>query len=217
MKFRYFLSAGLVLAVSITAIGQSRPPMFDPLFGITYDLNRIHFERAPASIGQLCSDLRGRKLWVYAEWSIDKTKYFIVSGYIVNHPDGPGKGDISPDEDGVAVALQGSQCTTDGADWTMSGEIDANRKEKLPDAFPEELPGHRAPRICDKYGTCHYAVRSRQAEAILEGLASDALERFSKAFGGKQAFLSAFQQSVRHPDLVEPVLRSRLDEYRKSN
>jgi hypothetical protein len=214
MKLRTFLGMSLVLVGSMTAVAQSKHPMFDPLFALSYDPQLVHFELAPASITQLCSDLRGRKLWVYAEWTSGETKYFIVSGFIVNHPDGPGKGDISPDETGVAVALQGSKCTTDGADWTMSGEIAVNGKAKLPDAFPEALPGHRAPAICDKYGTCHYAVRSRQAEAVLEGLASDALERFSKAYGGKQGFLSVLQKSRAHPDLP-PVLRGRLDEYRK--
>jgi len=214
MKYRNVLSAGLLLAGSLTAVAQTKHPMFDPLFAMSYDPQLIHFELAPASIGQLCSDLRGRKLWVYAEWTSGETKYFIVSGFIVNHPDGPGKGDISPDEDGVAVALQGSKCTTDDAAWVMSGEIDANGKAKLPEAFPEALPGHGAHRVCDKYGTCHYEVRSHQAEAVLEGLASDVLERFSKAYGGKQGFLSVLQKSGPHPDLP-PVLRSRLDEYRK--
>lgn len=216
MKLRNFLSTSLILVGSMTAVAQSRHPMFDPLFAISYDPQRVHFDLAPASISESCKDLRGRKLWVYAEWNSDETKYFIVSGFIVNHPDGPGKGDISPDEDGVAVALRGSQCTIDDAAWTMSGQVDNAQKTKLPDAFQESLPGHGAPRICDKYGTCHYAVRSRQAEAILRGLASDALERFSKAFGGKQAFLNLLQKSGSHPDL-SPVLRSRLDEYRKSN
>lgn len=196
------------------AVAQSKPPMFDPLFAISYDPQQVRFELAPASIGESCKDLTGRKLWVYAEWSSGETKYFIVSGFIVNHPDGPGKGSISPDEDGVAVAIRGSKCTTDDAGWTMSGQLDANGKAKLPETFTEELPGHGAPKVCDKYGTCHYAVRSRQAETVLEGLASNALERFSKAFGGKQAFLSVLQKSGSHPDLP-PVLRSRLDEYRK--
>jgi hypothetical protein len=214
MKLRNFLSAGLVLAGSVMSVAQSKPPMFDPLFAISYDPQQVHFEPAPASIGESCKDLTGRKLWVYAEWSSGETKYFIVSGFIVNHPDGPGKGTISPDEDGVAVAIRGSKCTTDDAAWTMSGQLDANGKAKLPETFAEELPGHGAPKVCDKYGTCHYVVRSRQAETVLEGLASNALERFSKAFGGKQAFIGVLQKSGSHPDL-SPVLRSRLDDYRK--
>jgi hypothetical protein len=215
--FRYFLSAAVVLVASFQGVAESRPPMIAPLFPISYDPQRVHFEPAPPSVGQFCGDLKGRRLWVYASWSSGETNYFILSGYLVSHPDGPGPGSIEPDPTGIAVAIRGSKCTTDAADWVMSGQVDPTQKAKLPEAVSEMLPGHGAPSVCDKYGTCHYAVRSRQAEAVLEGLASDALERFSKAFGGKQAFLSAFQQSVRHPDLVEPVLRSRLDEYRKSN
>lgn len=214
MKLRYLLCAGLVLVGSMTAVAQSKHPMFDPLFAISYDPQRVDFELAPASIGESCHDLRGRKLWVYAEWSSGETKYFIVSGFIVNHPDGPGQGSISPDEDGVAVAIRGAKCTTDDAAWTLSGVLDMNGKANLPETFPEELPGHGAPRVCDKYGTCHYVVRSRQAEAVLEGLASDAMERFGKAFGGKQVFLSTLQKSGPHTDLP-PVLRNQLDVYRK--
>ena len=214
MKLRCVLVTGLVLAGSIMASAQAKHPMFDPLFAIGYDPQQVHFELAPAVISESCKDLRGRKLWVYAESSSGDTKYFIVSGFIVNHPDGPGQGSISPDEDGVAVAIRGAKCTIDDAAWTMSGVFDTAGKANLPETIPEGLPGHGAPRVCDKYGTCHYAVRSRQAETILERLASDALERFTKAFGGKQAFLSALQKSGAHSDLP-PVLRSRLDEYRK--
>lgn len=189
--------------------------MIAPLFPISYDPQHVHFEPAPPSIGQFCSDLKGRKLWVYASWSSEETKYFIVSGYLVSHPDGPGPVSIEPDPTGIAVALQGSKCITDAADWVMSGQLDASQQAKLPETSQGILPGHGAPSICDKYGTCHYNIPSHHAEAILEGLASNALQRFSEAFGGKQAFLTAFEKSVRHPDLIEPVLRVQLDEYRK--
>lgn len=215
MRFRHFLIAGAILAASFHGVAQSRPPMVAPLFPISYNPQLVHFEPAPPFIGQFCADLKGRKLWVYSSWNSGDTKYFIVSGYLVSHPDGPGPGSIEPDPTGIAVALRGAKCTTDAADWVMSGQVDP--KGKLLEASSVPLPGHGAPSVCDKYGTCHYVVRSRQEKKVLEGLASDALERFSKAFGGKQAFLSTFRQSVRHPDLVEPVLRSRLDEYRKSN
>lgn len=214
MKLHRVLVPGLILAGSIMALAQAKHRMFDPLFAISYDPQQVHFELTSAAISELCKDLRGRKLWVYAESSSGDTKYFIVSGFIVNHPDGPGQGSTSPDEDGVAVAIRGTKCTTDDAAWTMSGVLDTAGKANLPETIPEELPGHGAPRVCDKYGTCHYVVRSRQAEAVLKGLAADALERFGRAFGGKQAFLSALQKSESHPDLP-PVLRSRLDEYRK--
>jgi hypothetical protein len=215
VKFRHFLNAVVILAASLQGVAQSRPLMVAPLFPISYDPQRVHFEPAPPSIGQFCGDLKGRKLWVYSSWRSGETKYFIVSGYLVGHPDGPGPGSIEPDPTGIAVALQGTKCTTDAADWVMSGEVDAPQSPKLPETTSEVLPGHGAPNVCDKYGTCHYNVRSRQEEAVLEGLASNALERFSEAFGGKQAFLSVFKQSVRHPDLIEPVLRTSLDEYRK--
>lgn len=96
----------------------------------------------------------------------------------------------------------------------MSGTLGAEGKASLPEALPEELPGHGAPRLCDRSGTCHFVVRSQQAEAVLEGLASDAMERFCKAFGGKQAFLNALQKSGPHSDLA-PVLHDQLEAYRK--
>jgi hypothetical protein len=185
--------------------------MFDPLFAITYDPQKIHFDSAPVAIGRLCKALRGNNVWVYAEWGSADTRYYIVSGFFRYEG-----GSVAPDEDGIAIAIRGSKCTTADAAWTMSGELAANATGKLPEAFAESIPGLGAPRICDKYGTCHYAVHSRQAEAVLEGLASDALERYSKAFGGKQAFLDALRKSTASPD-IPPVLRRRLDEYRKSN
>jgi len=214
MRFKVCLSATVLFAASTIAMAQSKVPMFDPLFAISYDPQVTHFEQAPETIGRLCKDLRGRKLWIYAEWRDKETTYYIVSGFIVNHPDGPGKGDVSPDEDGVAVAIQGEKCTTDDAVWTLSGWSDTNPAARLPEAFPESLPGKGAPRVCDKSGSCHYAVRSLHAQSILEGLASDALERFSKAFGGKKEFLDRIQKTGAHLD-IPPVLRHQLDEYRK--
>jgi len=215
MNFRKCLIAGTLLMQGMLALAQAKPPMFDPLFGITYDLKRVQFESAPPVVNRLCGpDMRMRHLFIYAKWIANGTDYYIVSGYAVNHPDGPGKDNISPDEDGIAVAIHGTKCTTDDAGWVMSGQNDSNEEAKLPPTFPESLPGHGARRVCDRDGNCHYMVRSREAQAILDGLASDALDRYSKAFGGKQLFLDALSRSASHTNLLAPVLRRHVEEYR---
>jgi len=217
--FRHFIYVSLTLAGTIAMAAQSRTAMYDPLFYITYDPHRIHFELAPPVIGQLCgADLRTRKLWVYAKWITKDADYYIVSGFIVNHPDGPGKGDISPDPDGIAVAIRGTKCVAEDALWVMSGEAESDQKAALPETFPEALPGDGAPAVCERGGNkCHYLIRSREARAILDGLASDALGRFSRAFGGKTEFLNAYDRSTHNPDFIVPVIRSHIEEYRKSN
>ena len=49
-------------------MAQARQMMDDSLFGIPYNPQVVHFEDPPKIIGELCPDLRNRKLWVYAQW-----------------------------------------------------------------------------------------------------------------------------------------------------
>src|SRR5258707_1362169 len=91
-------------------------PMADPLFGITYNPQEVHFEEAPASVSQLCRMLRGRKLWVYARSKRAGSEYFIVSGLARIRPDGPGPSHYEADF-GTAVRILSRRCTTDDAKW----------------------------------------------------------------------------------------------------
>jgi hypothetical protein len=159
--------------------------MDDPLFGISYDPQKVHFEEAPALISKVCPSLRGRKLWVYARSKAADTEYFIVSGYVKFRPDGPGPAGIEPDF-GVAISLRGTSCTTDQAEYFLRGEIN---------------PARRATPI-------------KVSEDILNAIVADALNRYSKAFGGKTNFLELLSGDHSREGLP-PVLQRQLEQFEK--
>jgi len=221
MKLSQYISLIVSLvtltAATLAATGQGRPErpdMVAPLYDIEYIASSVHFDPAPASITSLCHEFKGRSLWLYAAYRTNDAEYYVVSGYIpeTNKDDKyatelPGTGDI--------VALKGGHCAVRDTVWTFSGTIDPSKRNALPATFPEVLPGLDASPLCDNSGSCHYEIRSRQAEAILNGLADDAIARSAKAFGGKQRFLKRLHKL--HPDYDElaPILRDRIKEYAK--
>jgi hypothetical protein len=164
----YLLVIIFALWVGGETVTRSAQPMADPLFGISYNPQRVHFEEAPKSISVLCAGLRDRKLWVYARWDTPETQYFIVSGFMKFWPDGPGRPGTEPDL-GIAVALHAGGCTEDNPEWLLWG-----------DARPVGVP----PPL----------TRSKD---VLIGLVTDALERYAKAFGGKANFLKQLSPSDR--------------------
>jgi hypothetical protein len=203
-----FLLSGCVLAM-----GQSQLPMEAPPFYIDYDPAKIHFDPAPAKILRLCPFLRKHRmdLRLYASWKDSVAEYFVVNGYIPATEESPKSTD---DMGGTAVAIQGTKCTEDNAGWTFSAQIDSSQNATLPEASKEALPGYNGPRIC-VHGDCHYVIRSRHDMAVLDGLLSDALARFSIAFGGKDRFLAALNQSIHDRSLLDPIVRERLEEFEK--
>jgi hypothetical protein len=142
--------------------------MDDPLFGISYDPQRVHFEQAPRSIAELCPDLRNRKLWVFARWDSKDTQYFIVSGFIRTHSDGTNRQGSQP-AFGTAVSLHGGMCTEDQSEYFLRGEVNP------------------------AYG----ATPIRVTDVILREIARDVLQRYAKAFGSKAEFLKQLSSSDR--------------------
>ncbi len=159
--------------------------MGDPLFGVTYDVAKVHFEGAPSSVSQLCSELRGRRrMWLYAAWDTPQAHYLVVSGLIQVHRDGSSKEPPSFEPDaGVAVELRGTQCRLSSVDWLFSEKVN---------------PDPRAPKI---------------TQQILNGLVSDALRRYVAAFGGRQNFLREIEKSHVELDDLSPVLRRQLQTF----
>jgi hypothetical protein len=88
----------VLLSIATCATGAQ---IRDPIFGIAYDPNTVHFEVAPAAISRACPDLRTPAskgdLRVYAHFRNGNTDYYIVQGTF--------------DDFGTAVAIRGSQCT----------------------------------------------------------------------------------------------------------
>jgi hypothetical protein len=56
--------------------------MTDPLFGISYDRQRVHFERMPSLLEKNCTRLHGRYVaaWAYGHFKTADSEYFLVSG-----------------------------------------------------------------------------------------------------------------------------------------
>jgi hypothetical protein len=159
----------LIVSVFLSSTGvmaQPQQTMDDPLFGIEYDPQSVHFEEVPQSIHLLCPGLRDRKLWIYARWDTTDVQYFIVSGFMKFQPDGPGRAGTEP-AFGTAVSLRGGKCTEDQSEYFLRGEINPAKN-----ATPIKVP-----------------------EDILADIAMNALERYAKAFGGKANFLKHLSPS----------------------
>jgi hypothetical protein len=162
-----------------------RETMGDPLFGILYDVAKVHFERAPSSVSQLCSELHGRRgMWLYAAWETPQAHYLVISGLIQVHSDGPSKEPPSFEPDGgVAVELRGTECRLSSVDWLFSEKVN---------------PDPRAPRV---------------TQQTLNGLVSDALRRYAAAFGGRQNFIREIEKSHVALNDLSPVLRHQLQAF----
>jgi hypothetical protein len=158
--------------------------MDDPLFGLTYSPGQVHFETAPASIAQKCPGLSGRQLWAYAKWEGPTRLYWIVSGFVGVTPDGPGNGPgyLEPDSIGVVVEFRGSECRLSTPEMVLSGKSGRSKKKRSVEI----------------------------TEEALNGLASDALRRYSAAFGGKAQFLQEVTRQRVNRAKLPPVLRSHL-------
>ena len=205
-----FFAAFFLAGVSSTA--QSRPPMFSPFFLFSYDPNMIHFDPAPAFISRLCPFLHKHEpnLWLYAKYEDADERFFVVSGYLR----GAESGKVEADDSGAVVEIRQGKCSLVDAAWATTGWIDPSAEASLPESAGEILPGYHAPRVCAA-GDCHYVLRSRREKAVLVGLLSDALVSFTKAFGGQDKFLSAFNQKIHDRSLLDPIVRECLENYEK--
>jgi hypothetical protein len=160
--------------------------MGDPLFGIMYDPQKVHFENAPTSLRERCSALWGRDLWLYAEFKTGETEYFVLSGLLQIHPDGPATRPASSEPDGGIVAeIRGTTCKLTVPDVFMWEQI-----ASAPELKPLDV-----------------------TDAILNGLVSDALRRYEAAFGGKSNFLDAVRMAGLPPAQLPPVLRTKYLQY----
>jgi len=113
-----FIVANSVVALALSALmghAQSRWYMADPVFGIGYDIRKVHFERAPAILEKACAaDLRGRKgFWVYAYWKEGKTEYFVISNQ-------------QSQESGGAAVIRDGACTLGLPEWVLTGQVRFN-------------------------------------------------------------------------------------------
>ncbi len=181
----WMLCAALLCSAK-TALAQKL--MTDPLFGISYDRQRMTFERMPATLAESCPRLRGRYVtaWVYGHLKTPDSEYFLISGLMESHADEPGGArTVAPDEGGgVAVALRGSGCVVDQSEYFLTQEVNPGKT-----ATPIIVP-----------------------KAVLVSILQEAFKRYVIAFGSKQEFLKHVK-----PKALLPVVREQFEAFEKDS
>jgi hypothetical protein len=179
----------VVCSASFNCLAKTHQRLVDPFFQIQYDPAKVHFEPIPVQLMDRCRGLRDRyiKGWVYSHVSDRKKQYFIIYGYIkIPSPERPGGfSTVLEDDDGVIVAFEGSTCVID--QWQFFLRNQANPAKG---ATPIEAP-----------------------ESIRETIAAELLERYARAFGGKERFLHLVTRDARKG--LPPVLQKRLEIFEK--
>jgi hypothetical protein len=167
------LAAGAALAQHMTS---------DPLFGIQYDPQKVHFEKMPARITNACKELRTRYVaaWSYGHFQTANAEYFLIAGLVQFHDEETGRAtSIGPEEDdGLLVELRGSRCRVGVANWSLPEDVARG-------ATPPTVP-----------------------LAVMSGILWDAFRKFTIAFGGKQRFLQQVKR-IKQGALL-PLVRQQL-------
>jgi hypothetical protein len=109
--------AGLLLSLGFAAAAATAttvsPRLIDPVFGLEYRPDRIHFEPAPPGLLVTCPDLVNarwtRKLWIYSQVRRQATEYLVVGGFYVNRPPAPAR--LETDPKGAILQTSASGCT----------------------------------------------------------------------------------------------------------
>lgn len=178
--FRFVASALLLCASAVPASAQQQK-LSEPLFGIPYDPRKIHFGKMPNDLVTHCPKLQGRYVaaWVYGHLKTSDSEYFLIYGLMEFQEDSPrATRTVAPEEgDGLAVALRGSTCLVDQADYFFSQDVNPAKKET-----PIMVPA-----------------------AIVNGLLWDAFQKYVAAFGGKQAFLKLVKRGVAIPPVQDQL------------
>jgi hypothetical protein len=124
----------LLLLVICQAGAQSTAYKYmqDPIFFITYRVESVHFDLAPAAIQAKCPELRPyAKLWLFASWEDNDAKYYLVNGWLHD-------GHTDPENDGSAVRLRNGVCSVDSAGGLFNQNRNEHHKIEAP---PEALSG----------------------------------------------------------------------------
>lgn len=154
-------------------------PLDDPMFGISYQSDKVKYEPVPVRIRQLCSEFKRGEFWTFAQFRSGTSEYFIVMGVR------PGQ---DGDSFGAALQIDGSKCQAEDSTWMLSGTPPQNGYSHPTTAA--QFPGFGAAKVCPHgpVGDCLYRLRSAEEEATLRGLVRDGIERAIKAYGGEAQF-----------------------------
>jgi hypothetical protein len=187
---RFIAAASSIFLLFLGALpsrAQSPARMSDPVFGIGYDPLKVHFEVAPARISSLCSEAKAKKYWLYAHWQDGPTEYFVISNQ---------ESSVS----GVGVIIAGGKCAEGLPEWVLTGD---------PQYAPTEFRDGRLQRRT-------FEELIKFTPAVLRGLATDLLQRYTAAFGSKRNFLDAVRRDGLPPDDKTPVLKKEFESFSKS-
>lgn len=106
-----------LIALLVLAQAHAQPELFmtDPVFGVEYDMRKVHFEYAPESLERTCApDLRGRtRFWLYADWKEGNSEYLVISNR-------------ESQAYGGAAVIQGGKCVLGVPYWVLSGDPQFN-------------------------------------------------------------------------------------------
>src|SRR5690242_19392310 len=136
-----------VLAANSLVGHAQKARVSEPVFGIQYNPKLVHFDKASPLIAEVCKDMHGKDLVMYAHFTDRNTQYFIVQE------------DLG--EFGVAIAIRGMRCAEIDSDRFLYEGTDALANQGI-------------------------AVIKREEMRILDGIALDIFNRYSKAFGGRE-------------------------------
>jgi hypothetical protein len=181
----------------------------DPVFGLSYSYTEVHYEQTPTWIRRVCSDLGRGTYWTFARTKRDSGDYYVVMGVF---PEQMG------DSLGAALRIRGSSCYGWDSTQMFSGfvPVEGYDSSSVSNKVPAELPGFGAPQICGSValGPCHYMLRSAEEEAILRGLAVDALSRGVRAWGGEDRFRkAACGPLIRQGNSTTPIIQQELSRF----
>lgn len=107
------VGCAVVTAADGASAGSAKPAkaavvpaqMSDPLFGLSYDTDKIHFERLPAALARKAG-LSDLPQWIYARSESAGGTFYIVSGFLRIQSDDPAQPGSSVEADFGAVLRQ---------------------------------------------------------------------------------------------------------------
>lgn len=174
-------------AAETVALIVRNDTLLDPLFGIEFHPSQVKFESAPDAV-YACKGLTERRgnLFLFGQVTASGTHFYLVSGWLEYHPDGPSNGERHFDDEGdggLVVAISGSGCRFVGAAYALSPS------KKYRDIAFNEVGID---------------------EQLVSNLLDDAIQREEHAFGGREAFQCAATAAVDGTKLTEQ-LQARLD------
>ncbi len=114
------LAVLLLMTAPLSSQKKSQPRvMSEPVFGITYDPEKVHFDYAPSWLASRCHEKgANRKFWLYAYLKDGDTEYFVVS-------------DRVSEESGIGFVVRGQKCSDGLPEWVLTGDAQYNGDKSI--------------------------------------------------------------------------------------